>query len=105
MGTMYETAKSPDSREAIAERLRLTREALGLTITEWAERVGISRNAWSNYEGGARRISLDEAFKIARTMNIPLDWLYRGQTHGLPHEVVEGLRRLRQERDDQRLSA
>jgi transcriptional regulator with XRE-family HTH domain len=87
---------SPESREAISERLRLTREALGLTMSEWCRQCGIATNTWANYESGLRRISVDEAFKVARAFHITLDWIYRGRDEGLGYKVMDGLRRLQE---------
>lgn len=98
-------APNPESREAIAERLRLTREAFGMSNGQWAARLGIAQNAWSNYEGGARRISIDEAFKLARAMRLTLDWIYRGETYGLPADFLERLAKAQQSQEPERLRA
>lgn len=97
---------SPESREAISARLRLTRDALEMTQSEWCRRTGIATNTWNNYEKGLNRISLDEAFKIARTIGATLDWIYRGDESGLPKRITDGLERLREkERSQERLRA
>lgn len=78
----------PLSREAVADRLRMTREALGLNQAEMGRRVGISAQAWSNNELGRDLISLKQAMKICVATGVGLDWIYRGLMHGLPHDLA-----------------
>lgn len=84
-----------ESHEAISERLRLTREALGLSQVELCRRTGISTTTWNNYEKGINRISLDEAFKLKRRLSVSLDWIYFGDEAMLPARVIDGIRRPR----------
>jgi transcriptional regulator with XRE-family HTH domain len=82
------------STAAIAERLRLTREATALSQAQWCRRVGISTTAWNNYESAARRISLEQAFKVCSAMGLTLDWIYRGISAGLPMQLATAIQRL-----------
>lgn len=40
-----------------AERIRELRERLGLSISEAAARLGVSRPTWSNWERGTRKLA------------------------------------------------
>lgn len=73
---------------AIAHRLRMTREALGLNQTELCERAGVKRNTYNQWEQGKGRPQIDEAQKLCDAFNITLDWIYRGDPSGLPHKVA-----------------
>src|SRR5262245_39561537 len=60
--------------DELGERLKLTREALGLAQVDLCRRTGISTQAWNNYERGAKRISVDNAIRLRERLGIPLDW-------------------------------
>ena len=86
-----ERAIAPTSDEAIAERLLLTRTALGRTTTEMCRLMGSSSggSAWTNYEMNRRRISLDHAFRLCATCGLDLNWIYLGSKDGLRKELRE----------------
>lgn len=52
------------------EKLRLLREAVGLTQAQLAERANLSRAAISLYESGARRVAYDDAPILAKALGI-----------------------------------
>ena len=84
-----------DCAKTIGARLRLTREAFGLSQADWYRLAGIWPSAWNNYETGLRRISLDQALKVCDATGVSLDWIYRGATTGLPRGMaskMDGLR-------------
>lgn len=81
----------PTSVEDVAERLRLTREAMGWTQAELCRRAGISPQTWNNAETGDNRISVDEAIKLCRTTGVSLDWIYRGTRVLLPAIIAEAM--------------
>jgi DNA-binding XRE family transcriptional regulator len=73
-----------------AERLRLTRPALGFkSASELAEAVGITRQGWHLYEKARARISLEMAVRLCEQFELTLDWIYRGETSGLPILLVD----------------
>lgn len=85
-------ASEPDSMEAIGERLRLLRAALGFTQEQMAERHGIeSQQAWANYERGERPLDYRIALSIAQKDSASLDWIYRGLRGTLPVHLAEKL--------------
>lgn len=78
-------------RKAIAERLKLTREALGLNQAAFARLTGIEPQAINNYETGLRGISVDQAIKICAATGVSLDWIYRGLSAGLPINLATAM--------------
>lgn len=58
--------KTPLSREiaALGDALRRLREAQGLTQEAAADRYGVKRQAWQNYEAGARQVLLRHDIQI-----------------------------------------
>lgn len=60
------------------ERLKLLREALGLTQTDFGNKLGLARNTIANYEGGLREPN-DAILKlICKTFNVDYYWLSKG---------------------------
>ena len=70
-----------------ADRLRVLREALGLTQVQISRVCGIGQQAWNNYEGARRRISVDQALRLRNSIGVTLDWIYAGDPKGLPWEL------------------
>ncbi|MBB4042037.1 DNA-binding XRE family transcriptional regulator [Microvirga flocculans] len=91
----------PDSKEAIAERLTLTREAMGMKQADFCRLVGITPQAWNNYEEAVNRISIDAALKVVQATGISLDWIYRGYEALLPQHIAQEIRRIRDLRSEQ----
>ena len=48
----------------VAERIRLTRESVGYTPEEMAEKVGVSTYEYLAYEGGAKDFSFTFIYNI-----------------------------------------
>lgn len=57
------------------ERLLTLRKAMGLTQKEVAEKLGISRQAYANYEIGNREPDHKTLIEIAKLFNVSLDYL------------------------------
>ncbi|MBL8164341.1 MAG: ImmA/IrrE family metallo-endopeptidase [Anaerolineae bacterium] len=60
-----------------AEMLILAREVRGMTQTELAERSSIDQGRISRYEGGIKRIPLDEMQVLAKTLEFPMSFFAR----------------------------
>jgi DNA-binding XRE family transcriptional regulator len=86
--------RQPDSRNDIGERLRVTREALGLSQAELCRRLGISPAAWNNAETGDNRIGIDNAMLLCKAIGVTLDWIYMGHRGGLPQKLAVEIERL-----------
>ena len=78
------------------DRIKELRNALQLTQTEFAEKIGLSRNAIASYEGGVRTPN-DAIIKlICRTYNVDYFWLTEGKNEmfsRFPDAVTEKLAR------------
>ena len=61
----------------IGRRLRELRGARSQGIM--AEKAGVSRPAWAQWEAGTKRISADNAATLAMATGLSLDWLYLGK--------------------------
>jgi DNA-binding XRE family transcriptional regulator len=71
-----------ESKEEIAKRLEITRNALGFkTQAAFAEALddNVTPQRWNNYESGRDRLTLNLALVICeKWQQVTLDWLYRG---------------------------
>ena len=59
--------------------LELLRKQLDITKKEFASKLGITQNAYTNYINGKRNIPTDLALKIKQMFDIDLDWLLTGK--------------------------
>lgn len=82
------------SLPAIAERLVITREAMGLSQAEFCRQAGIAANSYNQYEKGKRRLNLDAGLRMCERFGYTLDWIYRGTLDGLPSGLAERIRPL-----------
>jgi transcriptional regulator with XRE-family HTH domain len=73
--------------KALANRLKLTREALGISAADLCKRIRIKPNRWSQYENGERRITMAVANKLCDEFGLSLDWIYRADPAHLPHAL------------------
>jgi transcriptional regulator with XRE-family HTH domain len=60
-------------------RLEEVRNRLNLTKKEFADRLDITANSYTNYIQGKRQLPSDIAIKISETFNISIDWLLTGK--------------------------
>lgn len=94
-------AENPESIEAQAERVRLTRLAL---MRDWGidsekvfcARVHIGQNTWRFYERG-RGLPVPVALRFAREYRIPITWFYQGDKTDLPRYLIERMREVEEE--------
>lgn len=83
------------SLEAIAERLELTREALGFrTQVAFVEAVGcgLTPQKWNNYLAGMARLPVPVALEMCKKFRLSLDWIYRGDPAALPVQLYESIK-------------
>lgn len=83
------------SLEAIALRLRLTRQVFDLNQTEFCKKANISINAYNQYEQAVRRPSLENAIALCDAYNLTLDWVYRGDPSSLQYSLADAIRALK----------
>ncbi|WP_160691630.1 helix-turn-helix transcriptional regulator [Clostridium sp. C2-6-12] len=65
-------------RKYLGDRIRKNREFLGLTRDEFAEAINISTSFYTQIERSERLPSLETLVKIAKKMNISLDYIVFG---------------------------
>jgi|1185.fasta_scaffold365834_1 transcriptional regulator with XRE-family HTH domain len=58
---------------SLAARLKLTREALGLSAAELCRSIDIKPNRWFQYENGERPITLEVANALCDQFGLSLD--------------------------------
>lgn len=81
-----------ESLSEIANRLKMTREALGFEAQiDFCKEIGVEHNIYNPFEKGKRRITLDVAKKIKKRFGIPLDWVYCADPAQLPAKIYRKL--------------
>ena len=70
--------ETPELREEIAKRLRLAREAAGLSQGQVAKRLELHRPTVSEIEAGRRRVSAEEIACFANLFNVDVNWIMNG---------------------------
>jgi transcriptional regulator with XRE-family HTH domain len=68
----------------IADRLRWHRELMGLNQNDYAASIGVKRSAFSLWEAGTHRMSLDGALALRNKYGLSLDFMYEGIDDALP---------------------
>ena len=64
-----------DLRTLIGARIRLRRQAVGITQKELASQVGLSTQQLQKYENASNRISIEVLIQIAFSLGVPVSWL------------------------------
>jgi DNA-binding XRE family transcriptional regulator len=75
----------------IAKRLELTRTVLQLSQSEFADRAGIARNTYNQWEKAKGRPQLDGAMALCEAHGLTLDWIYFGEKSGLSYALAQKL--------------
>jgi DNA-binding XRE family transcriptional regulator len=75
------------SPEAIGHRLKLVRNALGLTQEQIAESIASPQGTWGQYEAGMRKPSVAVASRLYDRYRISLDYIYLGDASNLPFDL------------------
>jgi len=92
---MVDRLSDQRSKAGVGERLRITREALGLPQKEFADRAGLAANTYNQYEQGRNMPSLDAAQSLCDHHNLTLDWIYRGDPSGLRYQLADAIKAIR----------
>ena len=61
------------------DRLRIVRKSLGMTQTEFGEKIGIGTSGISKIEVGLNSLTDSLCFLICRTFNVRREWLETGE--------------------------
>ena len=68
----------------IAARLEWHRNLMDMTQSEYAASIGKKRAAYSLWEAGTHRLSLDGALALRKKYGLSLDFMYEGIDDALP---------------------
>ncbi len=60
---------------AIAKRITQAREEAGLSKSEFAERIGMSKQGYTPYERGDHEFTVKELAKMSRVLGHTVEWL------------------------------
>ena len=74
-------AKSESKREIdafVGRRIRMRREALGISQTRLGEHLGITFSGVQKYERGLNRIGAGSLYQIASFLGVPVSYFFRG---------------------------
>jgi transcriptional regulator with XRE-family HTH domain len=89
---MSKPRRPSDQMMAVGQRLRVTREALGMTQAELAAELNISASAITNWEAGIRLADVLAMGRLVERFGVTLDWIYLGDMSGLRHSLATKLR-------------
>lgn len=83
----------PSEMKALAGlRLRAARLTLGIqSQNQMADDLGVTGNAYNNYETGARLVDVALAVRLLELTGIGPDWIYAGSTTGVPFDRARSL--------------
>lgn len=84
----------PSSPAAVARRIERLMECFKIgkeSDTKFAARYGFSQSRWSNYKNSIRLPSIQSAIELREAFRVTLDWIYLGETAGLPRDVYEAI--------------
>ncbi len=84
IGVVQISADIASALDGVGQRLRLIREARGLTLTGLAATTGISKSTLSRLEVGQRRPTLELLLPLAHAYRVPLDDLVGAPDVGDP---------------------
>lgn len=68
----------------IAVRLKWHRAITGLNQSDYAATIGIKRAAFSLWEAGTHRLSLDGSLALRAKYGLSMDFMYEGIDDALP---------------------
>ncbi len=67
------SVKSPDQVDVeVGQRIRIQRNALGLSQTELADQLGVTFQQVQKYEKGVNRVGVGRLTKIAKVLQLPV---------------------------------
>lgn len=70
-----EKIDAENAKSSLAAYLRLLREKKGLTQSEVAEKLDMQRNAYSHYETGRNKPSVEQLYYLSKIFNIDIEKL------------------------------
>ena len=77
------------NKQAFGERLRNLRMDRGLSLQQFAGRIGVTKSTVSFYENGERLPSYDVLFEICKTLDISVEYILYGSNNRRFVDVTE----------------
>lgn len=65
----------------LGQRIRATRERVGMSQEQLADAVERDQKAISEYENGKRKLAATELAVFARVLGVPISYFYEGEYH------------------------
>ena len=78
--------KSPVDRW-VGSRVRIKRTSRGMAQQEFCKLLGMDGNDLAAFEAGAKRINANLLFRIAKSLDVPPDYFFRGYVEEQPIAV------------------
>ena len=69
-------AKMKKAVEIFGERLRSARELRGLSQRELSEKLGVPPSSIAHFEGGRRKPSFENLYRLANALEVTTDYLF-----------------------------
>ena len=73
----------------LKQKLAKFRIEAGLSQSDVAEKLGITRQAYNHYETGRRTPDLETATKLAKIYNVSIDFLVSGETEAPARGILD----------------
>ncbi len=83
----------------INDRIKLIRESVRLSQSEFAEKLNLKRNSISLMEGGKRNPSNRTINDICKVFNVSEEWLRTGEGSMISNDVSSTMQQLKKEYD------
>lgn len=80
------------SKQAVADRLTVTRDVMGYDQSTFAKGAGLRPNAYNQYENAVNWPQRRAAIAICDAYLLTLDWIYRGDPSGLRYDVAAAIK-------------
>ena len=92
---MAKDVRTNELLNGVGGRLAITRQALGLTQTEFARRAGVAQNTYNQIEKGRKLPSVELAMALCDAHGLTLDWIFRDDPSNLRYQTADAIRALR----------
>jgi transcriptional regulator with XRE-family HTH domain len=80
--------------KTVGKRVKITREALGLSQEAFGRPAGMTKSAISNIENGRNYPTLLNVANLVEAHDLTLAWIVTGSTKGMRHELLDAIRAL-----------
>lgn len=90
-------ARGTDSRmdkKLVGERLRVAREAMRMAQDDFANKAGIAKSTYNQYELGKRLIPPGTAVALCEAHGLTLEWIYMADANNLPYKTANAIKAL-----------